>query len=503
MSRPNVKWLRRTQKLDAYVEWDGRQVRVGLLRRRRLPELLVAGQASVEAGDWASEAARAIRLLAGEQPIAGLTLVLGRAVTAVHEVTVPSAPDEELPGMVRFQAIRDLGVPPEKAHLDYCLIAPGQDATQTALVVSVDDELWQRAEDLARRVDTTLQHVYFRPLLTARLGLAASRGLVAEPTMLVVQPLSDGCECVVMHDGWPVLVRGVRLGSAGQEDELLQRECRRMLVVAEQRVGAATVALVYPGPAAISDRLSAVAQRLGMPVFSFEPFAGARLATEVEQTVAAAPGEWAALAAVLRGQASGTVDLAQPKLPEQRRRLPSRPVVIGGSVAAAAFLVLAAWSQWNVRTLDAQIELYRAQERQLDRFLRSADPFMKKYRAVADWVGTDADEQRTVLDLVGKLSEEFPDTSELYLQSLTLRRTEKGEFTMVVEGYAKSPQAVAEFHARLNRGTVFRARPRGGVQRVPRRSEYPWHFESELTLVRDHRQAGRTNGSGRRRERES
>ncbi len=480
-----MNWPKTTQKLDAYIEWDGQRLRVALLRGRRSPELLVAGEVTADAERWAAEATRIVRLLAGERPLARLVVTLGRAAVGVHELTVPAAPEEELPGLVRFQAIRELGLAPEKAHLDYCITPPTRDQALTALVVYTDDELWRQLTEIAEGVGAELAHVFFRPLLSARLGELASRGLVPEKTILCVHPLPDACECAVLHEGKPVLVRGVRLTGAAAHSELLHRELRRTRLAAEQRLGGVSFALVYPGPAALADELAAVAQRLAMQAFSYDPFAGIRLASEAEATVSKAPGEWAALAALLRGQATETVDLARPKLPLKRRTPVPRPVLVGGAVLAAGLVLLGAWSQWNLRGLEAQLELYRAQERQLDRFLQSAAPFTKKYHAVAAWVGNAPLREATVLEILAKLTAEFPDTSELYLQSLSLRRTEKGEITMVVEGYAKSPRAVAAFHARLNQGNVFRARPRGGVQRVPRRTDYPWHFESELTLLRD------------------
>ena len=482
-------WFGTRTAREGFIEWDGQVLRAAVLQRRRGRRRVLAAGVTQPQDQWADEATHLLRLLAGDQTLGSLTIVLGRRLVAMHEVTVPRVPPEELPGLVRFQAIRDLALPPERAHLDFCVTSTTDNGEGgvTALVATVEEELWDACASLASRLDVELKHVLVRPIVSAELATAVAADLVGEDAALFVQPVAGTYELVLLRAGRPVLVRGVSVPSGADRTALLERELRRTQVVGAQRFELPqTYVVVLPGPVPEAEEIEHAARAAGLRLFSFDPTARLGCEPQVQETIAGEVGYWTALAAVAAGPRgdSWSLDLARPKLPSESRRLPPRPVLVVLCTLAAGAAVLAAWSYRNARTLDQEIELYRTEERQLDRFLQAAAPLSKKHRVVSQWIDGKQG-NTTLLHLLQQLSAEFPDTQELYLQSLRLRRTEEGQITMVVEGYAKSPQAVARFHARLNQGQVFRARPRGGVEQLPRRTEYAWHFESELTLVSD------------------
>lgn len=483
----------------AYVEWDGDTLRVALYdRRRRRATLEYCAEAKVEEGkDWSAEA---IRLLhsAGAERVSGLTVVLGRALFTLREFWVPDAPENELPGVVRFQAARELAVAPEKAKLDYVVLAKRETegvAQALVLVALVDDPTFDKCVAIANALECDLSELLLRPLVLAR---GASQFAVAgeQGTSAVLYRSGGLLEVVVCKAGRLSLVRSVRL--VGDDVAELRAELLRTSLMAEHHpAGGKLTAVLIPGPSELSERWRDVAEELQLKAVLYDPFAGVALSGLEQHIPVETRASWAPLAAVVTADADvWPLNVARPKLPVPESRLPAPRVLALAGVAAVLLLGLGSWTAWSIRTLDAQIEERKSHQKRLDDFLRAAAPLLKKHQAIDTWLGNGGS-RVTWLHVLADLTRAFPGTDRVYVDSLSMRRAENGQLRVTVEGYARSPDDVAEFHVALNEGKRFRARPRGGVQRVPRRTDYVWRFESEITVSATGQSEGTTLGARR------
>ncbi len=469
----------------AFVEWDGVSLRVAVatLGRRNVALEYCAEEASLASGaDWVAETVRRLHA-AGVERLSGLVVTLGRSLVTFRELWVPNAPDNELAGIVRFQASRELGVPPEKAHLDYVILTRGGEpsAQLLALVASVTDEVFTACRRLAENLECELTAVVPRPFLVAQ----SARSVAGQELRGAVAVLySNGVflEVPVLVEGRLTLVRTLRSGSSGEED-LREELTRTALLVQHHPAGAALEAALVPGPSGEGDSLVRAVQGAGLRPVLYDPFAELRVRKLDEVIDHDRRVAWAALAGALIAYPDRwPLNIARPKMPEPESRLPSRRVLALAAAGVCLALILGAWTLWTVRSLDREIEVRRSQQQRLDRFLQAAAPLLKKHQTIEAWLGNGST-RVTWLHVLGDLSRVFPSTERVYLDTVSLRRGDNGQLRVVIEGYARSLDDVAEFHTALNSGTRFRARPRGGVQRVPRRRDYQWRFESEVSVL--------------------
>lgn len=468
-----------------YVEWDGEALRVALysVRRRATVEFCAEEQLRRDA-DWEAEA---IRLLhsAGAERVAGLNFVLGRPLFTLRELWLPDAPDTELPGIVRFQAARELGVPVEKAHLDYTVLTRrSQDgvAQVLVLVASLDDQVVQQCATIAKALECPVSAILPRPMVVAQGAATALGSVFSDQIGAVLYNSGALLELAVGTRGQLILVRSVRL--VGEQETELQEELLRTGLMAEHHPAGGRIEIVaIPGPSPLSERWQRVAEKLGLKSLLYDPFGPLNLSGGDELLPAEKRAEWAPLASVIASPGvSWPINIASPKMPVVESRLPSTRVMALLGTAAVLLVGLGLWAAWTVRQLDSRIEERRSHQQRLDRFLQAAAPLLKKHQAVETWLGN-GQSRVTWLHVLAELSQLFPGTDRVYVDSMSMRRAENGQLRIVVEGYARSLDDVAQFHVAINSGKRFRARPRGGVQRVPRRQDYQWRFESELTLV--------------------
>lgn len=177
-------------------------------------------------GDTVSQCLRAYVSENGLQKTETL-VVIGRGKAELRELRLPRVPDEELPDMVRFQAIRSFASSSDKAIVDFLVTGYGEENV-TLIAAAVSPQELQHINELCRTSDLTAKRVALRPLTAASLYLRVSK---PPQICVMIDLLADDAEIVIARAGKVIFVRTVRLpGSAEYRSKAIASELHRTMV---------------------------------------------------------------------------------------------------------------------------------------------------------------------------------------------------------------------------------------------------------------------------------
>lgn len=154
-------------------------------------------------------------------------IAIGRGKAELRELQLPPVPEEELPDMVRFQAIRSFASASDRAIVDY-LVTDKNAEGHALIAAAVSPQDLKQIHELCGTSELIPKRVALRPLTAASLYL---RQATPPPICVMIDLLADEAEIVVARAGKVIFVRTVRLPS---EDEYrpaaIASELRRTMV---------------------------------------------------------------------------------------------------------------------------------------------------------------------------------------------------------------------------------------------------------------------------------
>lgn len=380
------------------------------------------------------------------------TLVaVGRASIELRQLSLPPAPDEELPELVRFQAMREFNELEDDWLLDFVPLDEGAaDAPRTVLAAAIDS-------DLVAQIEQTCQRAGLKPSrLVLRAGAAASlygrRAAAPGRLTLLVDLLGDEVDLTVMIDRRVVFLRTTRLAEdpleQAQSASVLVGEMRRTMVAAQNQLGGRRVeaiALCGAGPRHVA-LAAALAEALAVPVETFDPFEGFELGSELRRGLPDNPGRFAPLVGMLADEAEGTGHAMDFLHPRRKPPPPSRRNRIVAGAAAATLVVLGVllWTHLQRQWLSDEVESLR---RELPKWEQAAARAVKARDTaglVGNWTATDV----VWLDELARLSERFPAAREAMLRELSFGPGPKGG-QIELEGLARTAESIAVVESAL------------------------------------------------------
>src|SRR5262249_19216162 len=129
-------------------------------------------------------AGRQLREKLGQEGIAPgpLLVCVGRERVIVKELKIPNVPPHEQPGLVRFQAMKEVSESGEDAVLDFIPVGETAQGELRVVVVSIKKDVLNAFRTLAEAAGLTLAAVTPRPFATyAGLQQAITSGQVQAP----------------------------------------------------------------------------------------------------------------------------------------------------------------------------------------------------------------------------------------------------------------------------------------------------------------------------------
>ena len=285
-------------------------------------------------------------------------VAVGRSLIELRTLNLPPAPAEELPDMVRFQAMREFSSLSDSSPLDFLPLGDAGNEPGEVMAAAIPAELAQHVEAAITEQGHEPYRAAMRPCAAASLAMRR-QAECARGISLIIAQQADSAELIVTRHGTVVFTRSFRLPAnwhPGESGEPMLGEVRRTIAAAQNQLGGASVErIVYFGTAsehaALCERLE---ERTKLTVSLVDPTEGITIAGEAP----AEPERFAALLGMLQDEAHGVapvLDFQNPRQkpePESNRRL---HVLL---VATAATIVFAGFSlvYWTLSNKQAEIE---------------------------------------------------------------------------------------------------------------------------------------------------
>lgn len=368
--------------------------------------------------EQAEQAGARLKLRLAQAGIATPQVVvcLGRDRAIVREVHYPDVPADEVTAIIRFQAMKELTIPPEEVVLDYapCNV-PWPSGEKRALAVAIRTQVLDCLQRVVKEAGLRLQGVTLRPF-----GMAAWGPAVATDDAHACAVFLDGVGELWVANGRELLFSRrlsagtCETGATAALPAALVHDLRRSLAAyASQFPGRPLRAIRVGGDLATTD-LERLRQGLSLQV---EPL----LAPDGLDVSALPEPGWAAFAGALgvlliwSGKDRHGVNLLsprQPPIPVNRKK----QLII---TAAALLLIVGlglggAYYKASSDRAD-QLAGLQAHNTELQKQIKSLGDLDKQLKGINDW----ANSEMVILDELYDLIARFPDRPGLRITRVT------------------------------------------------------------------------------------
>jgi len=302
------------------VDWDGREVRFvfGNQNQEKLSVLKIGSESILQEDTGVALQ----RLLQSHQvPSAKTLFAVGGSSAEVMYFTLPPSKEEEIPELLKNQAIRDMPNFSESHVIDFLPLGDGTTGPRKVIAVAQSRTELKAVQNLGKAARCKPQKIEYRAAATATFVLGS--GLLEEnavPT-LVASPLADELDLVVLKGRKIVYLRSIKLPELDgpkQIEERVFQEITRTCAVGLQNESDEPIGsvLLLAGEGELATLLEQLREH-SLEVRTVNPLATARVQVERKPQF---PGRYAALLGMMLTEASGqkpAIDLLHPKLKPQ------------------------------------------------------------------------------------------------------------------------------------------------------------------------------------------
>lgn len=435
------------------LEWDAREARVAIARPRG-SEFVVEEAFSIDLtareGEEVDVGARLSAALAGQDLRRLETLVaVGRANIELRVLSVPPVPDEELPDIVRFQAVKQFTTMGENWPLDFVPLEKS-DESQSVLAAAIAPDLVDQIRKTCKVAGLSPKRLVLRPFAAAALWRRRKHD---QRCTLIIDMLIEDADLTVLADGQVVFTRTVRLPQGADEEataRVLSGEMRRTIAAAQnQLAGKRVESVVFCGDNEAQAGLrSQVQQQLSLEVQYFDPFEGVATADRLAAKGPDHPGRYApllGLLAVESAQEQHALDFLNPRkkpAPKSNRRQYS----LIAAVVALTLLLATGWVWNELSALDSRILSLRGENTQMDSELKKLKKIGEEVAKIDEFTRTDIN----WLDELYRLSTKYlPADDSLVAEINMLAGGRSGGGQTTIEGFVRQSNLIDELQNRL------------------------------------------------------
>lgn len=317
------------------LEWDSREARVIAIsqkgRKWSVEDAFVVPLPARDASAGDKVVGPMLREAVTQRGLAGskCKIVVGRSSIELRYLTVPQAPNEEMPDLVRFQALRQFTQLGEEWPLDFIPVSDSGE-TQLVLAASIVPSALDGLVDACKQAGLTPEQVFLRPFAAAA-NVADEAVAEGQERRLVVDVLTDEADLVVVDRGRPIFCRTVKLPTgpevADARNISLVGEIRRTVAAAQNQIPGREISHISLFGAALENKT--IIEKLQQASFTAEaidPFAEvdpARL-TEIKSSQRGSFAPLLGVAHLLSGASTPFIDFLHPRQrplpPDNRRR---------------------------------------------------------------------------------------------------------------------------------------------------------------------------------------
>lgn len=474
------------------LEWDSLEVRMALARTRGRDVVIEdAFTVELEPRD-ASQPLAAPQV--GARVAAELTarnvgrvetlVAVGRKDIELRLLSVPPAPPEELPDVVRFQAMRQFTTLGEDWPLDFVPVSLGEEIPTSVLAATLSPEHVKQIRATCEVAQLTPRRMVLRPMAAASL-LSRELPDAQGRCRLMIDLLSDEADLTVLIGERVAFLRTVRLpGYDGDaQNAALVGELRRTMVAAQNQLGGRRVeyVVVCGNPQDHTQLVERLTRELGLQVECFDPFAALPLSDDLRKNLPPRHGRFAPLLGMLVDEAAGTphaIDFVNPrKRPPPPDRSRQRLLIAGGAVTVAAAIGL--WIYSAFASVNSQIKSVTSEMARLEKSIKPAQKKVQEVEEVERFVQGNIN----WLDELHRLSDpqHFPNGDDAIVTQVFAASREPQGGTLTLEGQVSEPGVINLMETSLSdpRHMVIGT----GAQSDPRGGSYGWKFKETVVIT--------------------
>ena len=470
------------------LEWDAREARVAIARTRG-NDIVVehAFVVDLELGEGQTPAESDVgKRLAAALAARNLgrtdTLVaIGRTNIELRQLTLPPSPFEELPELVRFQALRQFTTISEDWPIDFVHVDAGQSESLQVIAAAISPDLVKQIQGTCESADQTAKRLVLRPFAAASLLHRHDKNR-QPPCTLMVDLLAEEADLTVMVDNQVAMMRTVRMSTgngAEAQSRALLGEIRRTIAAAQNQLSGHRVErIVFCGDGSDQTTLKTLVEdKLACTVEMFDPFSELQVENELAQSKPEHLGRFAPLLGMLADEAAGAAHGIDFLHPREKAKPPSlwrkNGVYIGIGVAACAAIAL--FLLISRMDMDAQIADLQSESRSLEKTVAKAKEKSDDLRRIEEFLSTDY----SWLDELKLLSDTLPPADDVILTHLTMIAIPSGG-QISLDGYTRESSHIEDVQRAL-RGGGRRVIPKGGGI-DPRHDGFQWQFKELIIL---------------------
>jgi Tfp pilus assembly PilM family ATPase len=470
------------------LEWDGNEARVALARTRGTTVLLehafhiplaprdagVKIDASAVGKQFAEELAKR-GWSKGEALVA-----VGRSSSEMRFLTTPPAPPEEVPDLVRFQAMRQFTTLGDEWPLDFVTLGTQADGGLNVLAAAISSDLVSQMQAICAAANLECKRLVLRPFAAA--SLIKERAADGRCRMLV-DVLSSDVDLTVLVGPQVMFPRTAKLPTG--DDEVVSRalvgEVRRTIIAAQNQLGGRRVEQVIilgDGHHQVALR-SLLQQELQLEAEVLNPLSFVELTDEARGDQPVMAGAFAPLMGMLKDEATEqapAIDFLHPRRrpePPNHRRLYSW----AGGVAAAVALVLFALVWMQLSSLDSKISELQQELNKQTKLAKDGKPVRDEVQRLDQFAAADV----FWLDELRELSEEFPSAEKARVDEFyAASKGNDDPATLSLQGGASEATVIAQIESALRdeRHVVTGS----GGREDERATAMRWRFKEDIHI---------------------
>ena len=471
------------------LEWDAKEARVAIGRKRggdgvaidqafavALPQREEGSTAEPDVGGVLAKALADHGVSRTEAIVA-----VGRANIELRFLSTPPVPEEELPDIVRFQAVRQFTTLGDEWPLDFVPLTPNADGGMNVLAAAIAPDLLKQILKDCSTAGITVGRLVLRPFAAAGLLKGSAED---GKCRMIVDLLRDEADLTVLIGSQVIFPRTVRL-PAVPEGEVLARallaEGRRTMIAAQNQLGGRRVEeVVIFGDGQHHTSLKQLLEKeLSLTVKLIDPLERVEWA-DVKVKKPDYPGTFAPLVGMMLDEAAGvapTIDFLHPRKkappPNQRRRY-----AIVAAAIAAVFLLAFGVMQWQLWSLDSELDTLRTKRFKQDKLAKESVKPVKDAESLDAFVAGDVN----WLDELATLSSKMPPPENAIVSEMTIQVLPKGGGGIIkFVGHTDTSERVAQLEDNL-RDKQHTVSGKGTAQ-DPDREALQWTFDETITVA--------------------
>lgn len=439
------------------LEWDAKEARVVVGRKRGtaivveqafaapLPQRAEGSTADADVGGAIAKALAEHGLQRVESLVA-----VGRASIELRFLSTPPVPVEELPDLVRFQALKQFTTLGDDWPLDFVPLGPTADGGTNVLAAAISTDLVEQIKKTCTAANITVSRLVLRPFAAAAL---VKDQLDDGKCRMIVDLLQDEADLTVLIGSQVIFPRTVRLPSVPEAEALaraLLNEGRRTMIAAQNQLGGRRVeeVVIFGDGQHHSTLKSLLEKELQLTVRLIDPFEKIECTAEAKAARPEFPGTFAPLLGMLLDEATSrppVIDFLhtrkRPPPPNKRQTY-----LLAGALAATLLMAIGFYVQMQIWSLDDEISRLTGEKNRQQKTIAESAPPLAHAFALETYSAGDI----VWLDELSRTSTRFPPPQSARVDELTATVQQKGGANLKLIGVADQAGTILQIERKLN-----------------------------------------------------